>query len=277
MDDEALREHVSQAQRGDAAALDRVVRAIQDDVFALAARILGHPDDAREACQEILIRVVTKLGQFRGESRFGTWVYRVASNALLDFRAALRMREQKFETTGEQLDEALAASDAPAAGGDPEHDAMVNEVKLVCTQGMLLCLDRAHRLAYVLGEILDFSSEDAAAILEIGEDAFRQRLSRARKSMEAFMHARCGLANPATRCRCAKLAPVAASRGFIDPSRPVLTSLPVRKVDAIKIEVEQLRSAAEVFRGLPAYASPEDFATALRASLERAIGGDRLQ
>jgi hypothetical protein len=56
---------VQEAQRGDAAALDLVVRAIRHDVFALAARMLGHPDDAREASQEILIRVVTKLAQFR--------------------------------------------------------------------------------------------------------------------------------------------------------------------------------------------------------------------
>src|SRR5262245_1976161 len=91
---------VRAAQRGDRQALERVVRAIQDDVFHLAVRVLGDPEEARDASQEVLVRVVTRLGSFRGESRFRTWVYRVATNALLDVREGLRRPVRRFEELG---------------------------------------------------------------------------------------------------------------------------------------------------------------------------------
>src|SRR5689334_14207418 len=141
MEASALNELVRQAQSGYGAALEGVVRAIQDDVFDLALRMLGDADDARDASQEVLVRIVTKLGSFRGESQFRTWVYRVAANALLNFRGEMRRKEISFEQAGAQLDAANdhAAPSSPSV--DPANEALVNEVKLVCAHGMLLCLD----------------------------------------------------------------------------------------------------------------------------------------
>ncbi|HUL91342.1 MAG TPA: RNA polymerase sigma factor, partial [Burkholderiales bacterium] len=256
-------------------ALQDVVRAVQHDVFALALRIVGHRDDAHDATQEVLIRVVTKLASFRGESRFRTWVYRVASNALLNFRVELKMREQTFAEAGDQLDAGYEYGEsiaAPVAPDDPAHAALVTEVKLFCTQGMLMCLDRPQRLAYVLGEILELDSEDGAAILEITPEAFRKRLSRARSAMAAFLQSRCGVANPQCRCRCEKLVPAAVARGFIDARRPTYQTIPIHRADRLREDIEQLRSAAEVFRSLPVYASPSDFASAIRSWIEGESG-----
>ena len=125
---------VLRAQSGDAAALEEFVRVVQNDVFDLALRMLGDATDARDASQEVLVRIVTKLGTFRGDSRFRTWVYRVAANALLDFRGELRRREIPFEQAEEQLQAAVAA------GGEAPPGALdrtpVNEVRLVCAHGM---------------------------------------------------------------------------------------------------------------------------------------------
>jgi RNA polymerase sigma factor (sigma-70 family) len=269
MDDSALHGLVAKAQAGDGDAREEVVRAIQDDVFDLALRMLGDADDARDAAQEALVRIVTRIGTFRGDSRFRTWVYRVAANALLNFRGELRRKEISFEQAGAQLDAANDLPDPPPAPIDPAHDALVNEVKLACAHGMLLCLDRAHRLAYILGEVLDLPGEDAAAVLEISPVAFRKRLSRAREELEAFLRVHCGLADPANRCRCHKLLPTALSAGVIKPERLVLSNLPTREVDRLQVEVERIRAAAEVFRSLPKYASPTDFAGALRDLLDR--------
>ncbi len=271
MEDLQLHSRVEAAQAGDADALQDVVRAVQHDVFALALRILGHRDDARDASQEVLIRVVTKLGSFRGESRFRTWVYRVASNALLNFRGELKMREQTFAEASAQLDEGYEhgeSVDAPVAPDDPVHAALVTEVKLFCTQGMLMCLDRPRRLAYVLGEILELDSEEGAAILEITPEAFRKRLSRARAAMDAFLQSRCGVANPQCRCRCEKLVPAAVAGGLIDAGQPMYQTIPIQRADRLREDIEQLRSAAEVFRSLPVYASPNDFAGAIRGWID---------
>jgi RNA polymerase sigma factor (sigma-70 family) len=270
--DETLEELVRRARGGDAAALEQVVRAVQDDVFGLALRMLGHADDARDAAQEVLIRVMTKLSTFQGESRFRTWVYRVAANGILNFRTELRTPERSFGEAGAQLDVALDAYEAAPRSG-PEQDVLVNEVKVACTHGMLLCLDRPHRLAYVLGEILEFSGDDAAAMLEISPVAFRKRLSRAREEMEKFLQKHCGLADPTNRCRCAKLVPTAIASGVVDPRRLVLAELKTKQADRLRVDVEEMRTAAQVFRSLPSYAAPTDFAAKVRGWLDGDEGG----
>ena len=261
-----LEELVRQAQSGDAAALAQVVRAIQDDVFDLAVRMLGDPTDAGDASQEILVRVVTKIGSFRGESKFTTWVYRLAANALLNFRGALRRKEMSFDEGSEVLAAAGQAYDRAPPSAPPD-DVLVNEVKLICAHGMLLSLDRPHRLAYVLGVVLELTSDEAADVLEISAVAFRKRLSRARDSLEAFLKKNCGIADPANACRCAKLLPTAQAIGLIDPKRLVMKELPTREADRLNLEVQRVRTAAEIFRSMPKYASPTDFAAALRSML----------
>ena len=79
-------ETLSAAIAGDLVALDKVLLAIQPGIYNLAVRVLGHRDDAADATQEILLKVVTHLGSFRGESAFATWVWRVAHNHLMTAR-----------------------------------------------------------------------------------------------------------------------------------------------------------------------------------------------
>src|SRR2546425_11397490 len=90
-----LEDLVLRAQDGDRGSLETIVIWIQDKVYGLALRMLWHPEDARDAAQEILIRIVTRLGSFRGESAFLTWVYQVAVNHLLSVRAS-RLEEQRL-------------------------------------------------------------------------------------------------------------------------------------------------------------------------------------
>jgi RNA polymerase sigma factor (sigma-70 family) len=266
--DDALEALVREAQGGSAEALEQVVRAVQDDVFGLALRMLGHPHDARDAAQEVLIGVMTKLGTFQGESRFRTWVYRVAANGILNFRTPLRTRERSFGEAAAQLRAAIDAYEA-SPSGEPDREALVNEVKVACTHGMLLCLDRPHRLAYLLGAILEVPGDDAAAILEISPAAFRDRLVRAQDEMERFLQAHCGLANPANRCRCAKLVSTAVASGAIDPSRLAFGALRAKQADRLRRDIEEKRSATEVFRGLPSYAAPSDLGSRVRDWLKR--------
>jgi hypothetical protein len=133
---------------------------------------------------------------------------------------------------------------------------------------MLICLDRPHRLAYILGEVLELGGDDAAAILEISPAAFRKRLSRAREQMGGFLRAHCGIANPAHPCRCEKLVPAAIVAGLVDPDRLVLSRLPHREADRLHLDVERIRTAAEMYRSMPKYAAPSDFAEAIRKTLE---------
>src|SRR5258708_37015948 len=140
-----VEEFVKGAQRGDASALDELITAIQPKMYGVALRMLWHAEDAKDATQETLLRVVTHLSTFRGESSFLTWAYRVAANHLLFWRPS-RMEAQglSFEIFGKDLEEGLEDT-----AQRPEETLLYQEIRVGCTLGMLLCLDRAHRIAYI--------------------------------------------------------------------------------------------------------------------------------
>jgi RNA polymerase sigma factor (sigma-70 family) len=265
-EEDDLRALVERALGGSRAALLALVEAVQHDVYNLAVRMLGRPSDAEDASQEILIKVVTKLAQFRGDSSVRTWVYRVAANHLLSARKEAWRRELSFDETAANLETARAASTAfePA-----EQAALVDEVKLHCTSGMLLCLDRGQRLAFILGEILELPGEQAAAILEIEPAAFRQRLARARAALDGFLGAQCGLANPDNPCRCRRIAPVAVKGGLIDPAALGFAHHATRRAHELRGEIDRLMSAVELFRAHPDYAAPAKLVARLREDLAR--------
>src|SRR6267378_3392444 len=215
MMEESLEELVRRAREGDGESLERLVSGIQDRIYGLALRMLWHPEDARDATQEILVRIVTRLATFRGESSFSTWAHRVAANYLLTARKSLLEQEKyTFRRFGKELDEGRSDALAPPATADTA--LLLEEVKIGCTLGMLTCLDRPHRLAYILGEILEMEGEEAARVLAIRPAAFRKRLSRAREAIVAFTRAKCGLVSPERACRCRRRVAQALRLGRLD-------------------------------------------------------------
>ena len=97
-----LEELARAAVTGDQAAATAFLEGIQDDVYELALRMLGHPADAEDAAQEILVIVITHLGSFRGESSVKTWVWRIAAHHLGRVRKG-RREVMSFEVLGNRL------------------------------------------------------------------------------------------------------------------------------------------------------------------------------
>src|SRR5262245_37039132 len=137
---QSLELEVDRAKAGDRDALESLVRAVQQDVYGVALRFLWHPQDAEDATQEILIRIITGLGGFRGESSFRTWVYRISCNTLLTLRKQrMEQRYMSFEEFGEDL--ARGLSDDPLrVEQDLDEALLVEEVKIGCTMGRQMCL-----------------------------------------------------------------------------------------------------------------------------------------
>jgi RNA polymerase sigma factor (sigma-70 family) len=230
--------------------VDGILRAIQSPIYGLAIRMLGDPEDAADAAQEILLRIATHLDQFRQEASFSTWAYRVAANHLLTARARraeAKTEEGSFDEAADQLGGALAMTGGPSS----EDRLLIEEVKLWCTHGMLLHLDRPHRLAFILGEILELSSDDGAAILEITPEGFRKRLSRARGKLDEFLKGNCGLVERACACRCAKLVAPALELGVVDAGR--LRYVSRDRAESLRRDIDQFANAAELFRSQPTY------------------------
>lgn len=256
-----LEELARKAAEGDRASLEQLMEAIQDRIYNMSLRMLWHPEDAEDATQEILLRVFTHLGTFRGESSFLTWALRVATNYLLTTRKRRMERvDLTFESFAEDLDRGLLESSA-SVPPEAESALLVEEIKIGCTHAMLLCLDRLHRIAYILGEILEFSSEEGASILEITSDAFRKRLSRARHSISEFMNRKCGLVNDGNPCRCVKRIRYAKDTGRVDPNH-LLFARQVR--DEIK-KLNELQDAAGLLRSHPHYQVPARLLQLLRS------------
>jgi len=134
---EKLESGVAAARNGDGEALESVMRAIRPEVHALALRYLWHPQDAEDATQDILVRVMTGLGGFRGESGFRTWVFRIACNTLMTAQRARRQHPtMSFDEMGEDLARGLSGSHL-TVGDEAGHALLLEEVKIGCTLAML--------------------------------------------------------------------------------------------------------------------------------------------
>ncbi len=265
----ALEDLVQLAKEGNKDALESLVGRIQDRVYKLALRMLAYPADAEDAAQEILIKIVTRLDSFRQESAFMTWVYRVAANHLLTTRKRLAENHAASFEDYEAILEMEHAAEWQHSIPEAERSIIVQEVMLGCTQGMLLCLDRPHRITYILSEIFDISSQQGAYILDISPEAYRKRLSRARERIQTFMLKNCGLVNADNPCHCDQMAPFAVQTNQIDPNNLLFSGHRCRanwggvSLEHLK-ELDSLQRVAALFRTHPDYAAPETFLTSLK-------------
>lgn len=266
-DTSALEDLARQAVGGDRDALDRLVRQLQTDVYGLALRMLWNREDAEDATQEILVRVVTRLAQFDSRSRLRTWVYRVAVNYVLDVKKSpVERMKLNFEAFAEDLADGLS-SDGPT---EAERSLLIEEVKIGCTFGMLQCLDRPHRLAYVLGEILELPGPEAAEALDITAELFRKRLQHARAAIEAFTRVHCGLVSDSADCACHRRVPAALRLGRIRPDALDFAEHPSSYQETRELvrRAEAARWALHVHRASQPRASTVDFARRIARSFD---------
>ncbi|MEU2039773.1 RNA polymerase sigma factor [Nocardia niwae] len=249
---------VARAVAGDRDAVAQVVRVLQDPLYRLALRMVWRPAEAEDATQEIMLRVLDHLHTWRAEARLLTWAYRIGVNHLLNLR-----RQTPQEAAQLSLDafrEGLADGLAEADFRGPEAVLLTSEVRLTCSQGMLQCLARDERIAFVLGDVFELNSTEAAWILDITPAAYRKRLERARKRLGNFLNATCGLVDPSAFCRCSRRVDKALALGRIDRSRPGYARHPVSAGGRTAAEAERqmirLHDAASVLRAHPDYAAP---------------------
>jgi RNA polymerase sigma factor (sigma-70 family) len=247
------------ASDGDREALSKLVREIQHPMYRLALRFLGNPDDAQDACQEILIRIVTRLGTFEGRSKFSTWAYTVA------VRSLLRTRKRLYESAVQSAEQYAAALDAGLGDVDPtldevEYRLLSEEVRISCTYGMLLCLPRTQRAAYLLADVLGLTDGEGAEILDCSREAFRQRVSRARRTLRIVIDNRCGLVDPGNPCRCGRQIASGEAAGVIDRTRAPLARHPRQEVriwiEPVAKQLDAVVAIGDLYR-FDRFAAPE--------------------
>ena len=139
---EELQALVDKATAGDKKALETLITEVQDLVFNLSLRMLGTFADAENATQDILLKMITHLSSFRGESAFTTWIFRIAVNHLKNYKKHMFAHHPlSFEYYGEDIVNGNS-QDLPDLTQNVEKEILAEELKMSCTNVMLQCLTR---------------------------------------------------------------------------------------------------------------------------------------
>lgn len=244
---------VEQAKAGRKEAVEGIIMNIQDMVFNLSLRMLGTIPDAEDASQEILIKVITHLTDFRKESAFTTWVFSIATNHLLNYKKHMFANASlSFEYYGEDILNGKT-DDIPDLTGGVDQNLLEEELKMSCTNVMLQCLDGESRCIYILGTMFRVDSRVAGEILGMTPEAYRQKLSRIRRKVSDFLKEYCGLAGG--RCSCQKRINYAIATHRINPEHLAYRALSQDSVEAREYmeAMEKVDECSDVFSELPMY------------------------
>ena len=257
---------ITKAVEGDKTALEELVKRHQDWIYNIALRMVFYTDEAKDVTQEVLIKVITNLSSFKRQSSFRTWAYRIVVNHILNMKKS-RGENAHFSTFsdyGKSIDNTPDYELPSDLSYDTEK--VIEEVRLSCLNGMLLCLNREQRVIFILGALFGVSDAIGAEIMEISRDNFRQKLSRARKDLFNFMSDKCGLIHKNNPCKCIKKTKALVDSGYVNPNKLLFNTnfvYKVRHVSGNKMEkyVDYVeREGMLLFEEQPFQYSPDNVA-----------------
>ena len=168
---------IARARRGDADAFEQLVIAYRDPVFRLALRMCGNEADADEAAQEAFLAAWRGLPNFRGDSKFSTWLYQLTTHAAIDL-----MRRQKRQIAAEDITEVSAPDPAPG----PQQQAERAETRQA-VRDALLRLTPEYRQIVTLRFLQELSYEEIGAALDLPSGTVKSRLNRARARLKEIL------------------------------------------------------------------------------------------
>ena len=170
--------------RGNVNDFEKLVTAYEKNVYNIALRMVGDPDDAAEMTQETFIKAYRALSSFRGDSKFSSWLYRIASNVCLDF---LRSRSRHPQVSLSTVDEDDRATfELPDMRQNPEEQLM-KKLGMEAVRRGLEQLPEQQRQILVLRELGGLSYAELAQTLGLEEGTVKSRIFRARKRLCALL------------------------------------------------------------------------------------------
>ena len=226
--------------KGDKKALQNLIVRHQLFVYNLALKMTNNTQDAEDLTQEVFIKAITSLSKFEGKSNFRTWLYRITVNHFLNSKK--RKSEYSivdFESYFNSIDN-MPSSDLNEQE-ENELKETIEELRINCTTGMLMCLSRDQRMIYILGELFNIGHNLGGEILEISPGNFRIKLMRARKDLYQWMNKKCGLVNKDNPCRCSK-----KTKGYIKAGKVDADNLQFNTRFQSKIKHFSAENAVEI-------------------------------
>ena len=176
---------VHRVQRGDVNAFEELVAAYEKNVYNLALRMVGNPQDAEDMAQEAFIKAYHSLDGFRGDSRFSVWLYRIVSNVCLDFLRK-QSRRPAFSLSMEDDDGEDVQLDVPDVSLSPETLLEKKLTREAVRRGLAQLPEDARQIL-LLREIQGMSYEEIADTLDLEAGTVKSRIFRARKKLCAIL------------------------------------------------------------------------------------------
>lgn len=247
------KELIQKCLNGDKKSLEKLIDSVQNLVYNLSLRFLLDRMDAEDATQEILVKLVTNLSKFKGQSTFKTWAYRVASNYLINLK---KTKVENVITSFDFYANDLKTFNAPQEYNLPDKELLEKELKTSCTLAMLQCLNRDLRLTFILGSILKIKSTDGAEITKTSPENFRKRLEKSRKVLGNFLNNNCGVYNPKNPCRCNKRLHTAIKCGRVQKEQLNFAE----NIEFYNDEMEELCSLTGIYNNHGSFKKKSNFA-----------------
>jgi RNA polymerase sigma factor (sigma-70 family) len=255
------RQLVFDALAGRQEALEDLLVRHQPWIYNLAFRMVMVPEDAEDVTQEVLIKMMTKLGSYDPDkAAFRTWLYRIVTNHVINmktrgYEAAITGFDKYYSFVSQVPDQDPDAS--------PETKLVIADLAIGCVMGTLLCLERTQRVVFVLAVGFNVSDVMGAEILDMSRDAFRKTLSRGRAKLHQYMSGNCSLVNPEAPCHCRKKVKSMIDSGayssdklvYHQADRPKLREIVGEKIE--RFGTEDFEEFAALFREHPLYSPPE--------------------
>ena len=174
---------VQRVQRGDKTAFDLLVRKYQHKVVKLVTRYLRNPADAEDVAQEAFIKAYRAMPQFRGDSAFYTWLYRIAINTAKNAIVSRDRNPVEFDLDMQAIEESQSMQARLADTTTPESLLQTEEIRTTVNQA-IDALPEDLRTAIVLRELEGLSYEDIALAMECPVGTVRSRIFRAREAID---------------------------------------------------------------------------------------------
>jgi len=220
---------------GNNEALTTLINRHKDFIYNLSFKMVGNIDDAQDITQEIWIKIMTKLSSFNNKSSFKTWLYRISVNHILNFKKSNKeLAFSSFEKHDNLINNLIC--EVKDISTQCDIDLILQETKVECMTGMLLCLSRNQRIVFILGSIFGINSKNGSEILEITPENYRKELSRARQQLTNYMNGKCNLINPNGTCSCKRKATAAVRAGLVNPVNLKYTQKHLCKIHEIANE-----------------------------------------
>lgn len=185
---EADKELVRQVQEGNKRAFDLLVLKYQRRIMRLLARMINDPAEVEDVAQETFVKAYRALPQFRGDSNFYTWLYRIAINSARNWQAARHRRPHSLYEYKNEEGETFSLEDTLTDNNTPELELASREVAQTVQQA-IEALAPELRTAIVLREMEGLSYEEIAQAMDCPIGTVRSRIFRAREAItKALRH-----------------------------------------------------------------------------------------